>query len=618
MAEITSPLVVEREGLTRLLLTRVAVASVASVAAWVALTAASTVDAPIASDYGFVAVLPAGFWVGLVLLNVCLGIGLWDRSPHPVLLSFMTLLLIGVIYGAPAVATGTPRTEVAWRHLGIAGELTASGRIDPTIDAYFNWPGFFAGLGSLIQMTGLDPKTIALVAPVVNAALWAAGVALIVRTLTASAHHMWVAVWIFLLANWIDQDYLSPQAFTYFAYLVAIALLLSCLGATPQSPLREAVAAVGLRSGVRAWMRRPVPLETSPRTRVAALWIVAFLSVVMIVSHQLTPVMLAAAVCLLAITGRTATPRLAVVVLVLLAVWLSTAASTYLSGHPVLFASDGASGHSDVAQRIVGSAGHVHVAQMRSLLTAITFGLAALGALRLYRRGQLDLRPVMLMCFPFLMVPVQSYGGEMIMRAALFGLPFAAYLAAGLFIDARGALPERGVGVMVVLATALSVLLVTARYGNAAFDTFTPAEIEATRVMYQRAPQGALLLAGDHPTPWRYRDYAKFRYRTWTSMCQAPIEPVTCYGVLLDEARKGPAGAVLMLTRASEESLRMQGELSTTGFRAFEGLVAGRGDARLLFRNSDVRIYEFPGREHEPEGLVDVSGTPSAGSNDVG
>src|SRR5690606_25734671 len=36
----------------------------------------------------------------------------------------------------------------------------------------------------------------------------------------------WVALWLFVSANWVHQDYLSPQAEAYFLYLVVIASVL--------------------------------------------------------------------------------------------------------------------------------------------------------------------------------------------------------------------------------------------------------------------------------------------------------------------------------------------------------------------------------------------------------
>ena len=201
----------------------------AAVAAW----GASTVNAPIASDFGLVAVLPASFWVGLAVLNVAIGLQLARPVVRRLDMALTLGLLVVVLYGAAAIATGTPRTEVAWRHLGIVKALLGTGTVDPLIDGYFNWPGFFAGLGALLQVTHVPPVTLALLAPALNGLLWILGVCLVVRSLTPRPHHIWLAAWLFTLFNWIDQDYLSPQAFAYFTYLVVAGLLLHTLAARP-------------------------------------------------------------------------------------------------------------------------------------------------------------------------------------------------------------------------------------------------------------------------------------------------------------------------------------------------------------------------------------------------
>ena len=36
---------------------------------------------------------------------------------------------------------------------------------------------------------------------------------------------VWLAIWLFYLMDWIGQDYLSPQAFGLFLFLVAIAVI---------------------------------------------------------------------------------------------------------------------------------------------------------------------------------------------------------------------------------------------------------------------------------------------------------------------------------------------------------------------------------------------------------
>ncbi len=167
---LTRPTTVVEQILPTPLRGRVPVVLLAVAGAALAAWGASTVDAPIASDYGLVAVLPATFWVGLAVLNVAIGLQLARPVVRRLDMALTLGLLVVVLYGAAAFATGTPRTEVAWRHLGIMRALLGTGTVDPLIDGYFNWPGFFAGLGALLQVTHVPPVTLALLAPVAERA----------------------------------------------------------------------------------------------------------------------------------------------------------------------------------------------------------------------------------------------------------------------------------------------------------------------------------------------------------------------------------------------------------------------------------------------------------------
>lgn len=574
-------------------------AVVGVVAAVLAVVGAREVRMPIESDFGLVAVLPATFWVGLVTLNLAICAALVRPGLSAVMGGLQGLLAV-VLYGLPAFVISVPRTEVAWRHLGIAGVLEQSGQIDPHIDAYFNWPGFFAGLASLVEVTGVSPERIALLAPIVNGLLWTLAVAVVVRAVTANTQHVWLATWLFTLANWFDQDYLSPQALSFFLYLVAIALVLGRLGAVPGMSLRQATSSDGFTNALRRWWSSRRPLAESGRDRATAVWMVILLTLVIVMSHQLTPFILLGAVTALTVIGRCWTPRLALIIGLIIMVWLTTAASVYLDGHPVLALDQlQNTARATVSDRLDGSPDHVKVAAVRTALTAGIYGLAALGWLRMSMRGERDLRPLLLMLIPFGVVPFQPYGGEILMRAALFGLPFAAYFAAALFLPAR--VPSGRAGDYlrtvpgVVLATLLmSVALVAGRFGNATFDMFTEAELDGTQELYRLASPDDLLMTPAHPVPWRVRDYETRKHLVLTDLCKpVPIVLSRCFRVMTDRMAQTDSGGLLMITRTGREALRVQDDLTGAGLPAFERAIVTQANARLVYRNDDVRIYKF-------------------------
>ena len=115
---------------------------------------------------GLVGSLPPGYFLalGLTLAGFVVTLGL--RKPHPALLALQILVLVVILHGVDPIIYGLPRLEASYRHLGIADHIARTGEVDPTIDAYFNWPGFFAMLAMLSGATGVqDLSRIATWAP---------------------------------------------------------------------------------------------------------------------------------------------------------------------------------------------------------------------------------------------------------------------------------------------------------------------------------------------------------------------------------------------------------------------------------------------------------------------
>ena len=597
------------------------------VALALAVGAASTVAVPVNSDLGFVAVLPYPFWVGVLVLNVAFVVALRGDAAGParrLVMVWLVVVLVLVLFGTAAFVTDVPRGEVAFRHLGIADALSGTQGIDPDTDAYFNWPGFFALLATVLGATGLDPVAVALWAPVVNVGLWLAALGVLTGYLTRDPRRRWLVLWVFCLGSWQDQDYLSPQAFGFFLYLVVVALLVGPLAA------RAPVFRGFRRADLAAWWGGRSPAEPRSGLRVSALVVTLLLVAVICASHQLTPFMMLIAITALTLSGRVWPGRLPLITVVLLTLWLAYPASAYLIGNPPL-AEAGLQGatEANVIDRLGGTAGHVLVVQGRIVLTLVLWALAAVGAVRDWRRGRLDIRVVLLAVTPLLLFPAQFYGGEMLIRVSLFALPFIALLACSVLLPEGGARPSahasahaagggahpaahaahggahpaahaaldparpsfRAAGALALTCFLLAVLTVTGRFGNAQYDVFTDDEIAAVAAMHSLAPPGSTIISAAHPTPWRSEAYLEHRARTIADMCQSDLSTATCGPLVYDYARRSPAGAVVLFTRSSEASLVLQGAGSARGLDELEEWLSAQGGVELAFSNVDARVY---------------------------
>jgi len=580
----------------------------------------AAVNAPLdeLGDLGLAAVLGPAYWAGLVLLNVAFGIGLFAARPRTWLLTLATGGLVLAVYGAAALASPIPRGQVAWRHLGIVDNLITTGHPDRAIDAYFSWPGFFALAASFFQGTGLPPIEVIRWAPVWNTVLWLLALGVLMRQLTGRARLAWLAVWLFAAADWIDQDYFSPQAIAFLLLVVVYAVVLHRFRAEPGLGLRAALRAGGgadadaaaagraatLWDGARRWWaaRKPVGDDLVPSWQRAALLLaLATLAAAMVVSHQLTPFALAAGLAVLAIAGCTSAPRLPLVVGLLTVAWLVYVAVPYLVGHPPgVGAGDVRTlATTNVLDRLRGTPGHLTIQGTRLVVTAAIVGLAVWGVLRARRAGKLlgghasGRAAVALAAGPVLLAPLQSYGGEMLLRVTLYCLPLVAFFAAISLLPRPGVPGWARRVAIVAVCTLLAAGAVTSRYGNAAFDMFRPDEIRAADVLYEYANPGDVLLAGARATPWRYRDYGEYRTVTLEDLCIG-VDTQTCFQRVRSTVYRASTGrGLLLVTRSNGVSLDATGQLPAEQLAEFEGMLLTRPGVRILWQTADARIYEL-------------------------
>ena len=478
------------------------------------------------NDLGIVSAMSLWFWLGLAAVVTGFVVALRNDEPRSsvVLLALVGLVLI--IFGTPGIMEGTPRLEASYRHLGIIEQIQTSGQVDRTVDAYFNWPGFFAFFAMIGGAAGVtDLKSLATFAPVLAALAYLPPLVLIMRCLTTNIRVQWLAVAFFIALNWSGQDYFSPQAFGFWLYLSVLALLLRLAQTTSDDFLRP------------QWLRRrfPSPSDLPPNYRVGqgqidrltaatmmVLVVVGMLAIT--VSHQLTPFVLGVSLGVLWLVGR---GQLWLVVLAASAtvLWLLLPARPYVSGHVndiVGGVGDaGGAAKANVSSRFLnGSPEHRIVVAGRMAEALAVWLLDLIGAYVLWRRRRAVAGPLMLFAAPFLLLPLQSYGGEMIIRVYLFSLPLTAYLGALALSRLAEWVPSRRVNALRAGALVLALFLVAgatmvARYGNERGESFRHDEIAAVQTIYDEGDTEARVLALTSNTPWRSSSTAPSSTTTW-------------------------------------------------------------------------------------------------------
>jgi hypothetical protein len=522
------------------------------------------------------------------------------------------VVLVVMLHGATSFMDTEPAFNVVWRHAGVTDYVLQTGTVNPDIDAYFNWPGFFFLAALATRATGLHTALgLSGWAPVAFELLYLPALVVITRTFTSDRRLAWSAVWIFYMTNWVGQDYLSPQAVAYLLYLAVVAVVLTCLSRTAAPDLavwrdRGARLLVTLRA------RRPgVALEeagaaeaVSPTQRSALVLVCIVLIAVMVATHQLTPWMMLSSLIALVGLRRCTARGLPVITIVLLVAWLTYLATAYLDGHlkpllgQTLDLQQAVS--ANVGGRLQGSADHLLVVRLRLVMTALVWALAVIGLVRGLRRGASSPSHAIVAAAPAALAALQPYGGEMLMRVYLFSLPFAACFAAQALMPARGWRGLRAVAVLAVAGVVLVTGFLFTRYGNVRATLFTPAEVHAVERLYAIAPRGSLLVAASPNLPWKQRHYAEYRYQllsrqlAFNDAHPTPAQLAAEVARYMDGYR--PRRAYLILTRSQKVYDAVLGaptwgsaadiERAVTRSRLFSK-VFDNGDGKLFVRRRD-------------------------------
>jgi glycosyltransferase involved in cell wall biosynthesis/O-antigen/teichoic acid export membrane protein len=587
---------------------------------WV--TAAANIDVRKMNDLGLASVLSARIWIAFGLLCLAMTVALLDRRPPHWILALNVVVLCACFFGLSSWLYEVPRGAIAFRHAGITGAMINVGSIDRSIDAYFDWPGFFTLAATVSKAAGFsDPIVMARWTPLVVNLFCIPPLLLLIGSLTQDRRRLWLTVWVVCALDWVGQDYFAPQSLGYLFYLSVLAVLVAVLRPTRGK-------AVPRPGGVVTWLDRfnaahrgrEYDLLATPKpnqSRFAAVLLVLLLCAALVPSHQLTPFALLTVVTALVLLRRCTLVSLPFLILIFIVLWDGYVALPYISGHAQqIFGSIGdvqSAASANIANRVAGSPDHIVVIRVRLALTCLVWGLAALATLIQWRRRQVERTALTLAWSPLLLVLAQPYGGEMLLRVFWFALPGTAFLLASVVLPAPQTVKQR-LGVRAAAASSrrqwavqtarwsglglllpgLFALSFVARYGNERMDNFTDAELQGTQAMYDLAPPHALIVAGAGSFPWKYRGYVDHKYlevdRSWV-----PGDLAATTQLVARRMRYYPQGAVLVITTSQREEVNMLGILPAGSLEGLTLELDRSRDFQTIYRNGDVQVWQACG-----------------------
>jgi hypothetical protein len=568
------------------------------------------VDVRRMNDLGLISVFPPLTIISLILLSVSFCVTL--RQPHkrtPVLLLHVAFLIF-MLYGVTTLIEETPRFSVLYRHEGYIEYILRTGTVDPNLDAYFNWPGFFILSAFVTRVAGyLDIYFFGLWAPVFFNLIYLGPLYIIFTSATMDKRIVWLGLWFFYITNWIGQDYFSPQGLNFFLYLVIIAILLRWFKVAPsaQSLLKEPRDQHLGRIGFFvhrffAWLRAPDTLRTpvQPRQRTALLVILITIFAFSVFSHPLTPFFIIASVTALVIFRRCFPFWLPILMAIITGAWIIIMTEAFLAGH--LSWVTGGLGNifgavsANVSNRVEGSPEHVFITKIRLVMTFFIWGLACVGAVRRLRHGQHDISYILLALAPFPLLIAQPYGGEMLLRIYLFSLPPMAFFAASVFYTTQTSGRSRwtavvNAGLCIIL---LGGFLFT-RYGNERQDYMTNAEVAGVHYLYRIARPGSIFIEGSDGTPWQMQDYEKYDTYSLTEDLYDAVATRDVNAIVQFIGSKKHTNVYLIFTRSQKATAESTLGLSSDALNRLEDVLVSSGKFSLVYGNPDAQILIFVG-----------------------
>jgi hypothetical protein len=464
-------------------------------------------------------ILPAGsvviFLAGLGVLVVSTGLLLTRRqfSSHRMALHLGALIVM--LYGTAPMVYSEPRFSWTYKHIAITNYIAVHHLLSPSMGIYRIWPGFFALAAWIDKIAGVStPLVYASWAELFFEILYALELAWILRALPLDERERWLALFLFFGANWIAQDYFSPQGFGLVLSLGVFGMALHWLKGEQRPWAAKLERWAGRLLGkARSRLQQPrTPTDPGEivvecrvdRSRWFAIFAVLLTYGVLTLVHELSPYLVAVQLGSLVIIGLIR-PWWLILAMVAIAVGFLAPHLAYVNHTYGLTASIG-----NFFGNLKSPSSYTTHPGSEVLLTANTardlsvgmWGLAVVGIVRRLRQRRLAFGLALLAFAPLALLVFLAYGGEGVLRVYLFSLPWTACLAASALSSAPGAFWRPKAILPTATLAVIVVLFLVVFFGNDGTNVMRPADVQASVFVYTHASPGPLMtLAPNFPAP---------------------------------------------------------------------------------------------------------------------
>ena len=460
------------------------------------------VDVSNLGDYGLPPALPITWYIALFISVVgAVTTIATGRTNGLIAVGYIAVITV-ILFGTVPALSAQPHYAWVYKHIGVVRYLETHGKVNIKVDIYNRWPGFFA-LGAIFSRVGgsPNPEVYANWAEVVFSFLDAILVMAAVKVLTKNLRIATGTGLIFIVTNWVGQDYYSPQAFAFVLCFALIVILLRQLRA--QDGYSPRITHLIERIG-RVPQLPPQADDSTRWPRWAALTCVLGIDAVIVASHQLTPYMLLVSLALLMLAGVIRPWWLLLAMAIMTFAYLAANFNFIRTHYGVFTSIDPFNNVRDSELTETPSAGKLFNTHTELLLIASLFVATMCALVRLARQRLLvrALPFVVLALSPFFVLFGQNYGGEASLRIILFCGPWCAALIS--WALATVARPRLRWALMMFGTLVFTALFVPSFLGQEEFNIISPAEVRASEWFYYHARLGSVLVLSAPGFPYRY------------------------------------------------------------------------------------------------------------------
>ena len=448
--------------------------------------------------YGLPAVLPIVFYAGLALLVVSAGTELARRRPSRWRMSMHTVALVVMLYGTAPLLYSQGRYSWLYKTIGVVQYVNEHGQLNHHIDIYQNWPGFFALAAWFGKVAGVaSPLAYAKWAQLVFELAALPLLYLIYDALSLTVRQRWLALLVYSASNWIGQDYFSPQALGTLLSLGIMAMALRWLYMGNSSGNgQRAQESVPADHAARGWRAMP-----APHTAVFCV-IIVLVYFVLTFTHELSPYMLAVQLGALGVAGLLRPWWLGIALAAIAVAYLLPRFTYVNSTYGLLNSIGNFFGNVEPTKFPVAVAPSERLlARCAEVLSVGIWGLAMTGAWLRRRSGRIILVLVLLAFSPLILLAIEAYGQEGILRVYLFSLPWTAALAALALLDKPGGNHRAGRAVSIAaLRPPVAIGLILALFfpvffGSDRIEVMPQPEVAVVTSFLENAPAGPVYCA---------------------------------------------------------------------------------------------------------------------------